>query len=231
MKQQLPEEARIFCGIINFKTMSLRPKFWLNSAAIAASLALFVSPACHAQNIAGVSDPPQKISVSSLPNAAQVTPTLFRGAQPASSGYAELKNLGIEIVVDFREEKTEIKDEQARVEAAGMRFISIPWSPLTNPTRAQIVSFFAVLRDNPQKKIFIHCEAGADRTGTMVAIYRVGLDRWTTEQAIAEMKLFRFHSVLYAHLTRYVLAFPAAVAADPALLAGFAPAMAPSQAP
>jgi tyrosine-protein phosphatase SIW14 len=206
--------------------MSFRATHWHTSLAFAAALAIFVSPAYLAQTVAGVSDPPQRISIASLPNAAEVTPNLYRGAQPDPSGYAQLKNLGIEVIVDFREEKSEIKDEQAHVEAAGMRFISIPWSPLNNPSRAQIISFFGVLRDNPQKKIFVHCEAGSDRTGVMIALYRIELDHWTTEQALAEMKLFRFHNVLYAHLAQFVRAFPAAVSGDPALLAGFAPATA-----
>jgi tyrosine-protein phosphatase SIW14 len=208
--------------------MSFRATHWPISITFTVALAVLVSPACLAQTIEGVADPPQRISISSLPNAAEVTPNLYRGAQPDPSGYAQLKNLGIEVVVDFREEKSEVKDEQARVSAAGMRFVSIPWSPLNNPTRAQIISFFSVLRDNPQKKIFVHCEAGSDRTGVMIALYRIELDHWTTEQALAEMKLFRFHNVLYAHLARYVRAFPAAVIADPALLAGFAPANASS---
>jgi protein tyrosine/serine phosphatase len=211
--------------------MHFRSKPWIIAVALAVSAMVFASSARPAQKTNGVSDPAQRLSVSSLPNAAQVTPTLYRGAQPESAGYSQLKQLGIEVVVDFHDQKSEIKEEQARVQAVGMRFISIPWSAHTNPTRAQVISFFGVLRDNPQKKVFIHCEAGADRTGTMIALYRVGLDRWTTEQAVAEMNLFHFHSVRFPHLARYVVAFPAALAADPSLLAGFAPATASSPKP
>jgi hypothetical protein len=112
------------------------------------------------------------------------------------------------------------------VQAAGMRFVSIPWSAHSNPTRAQVMSFFSVLRDNPQNKVFVHCEAGADRTGTMIALYRVGRDHWTPQQAVAEMKMFHFHSLYFPHLARYVDLFPAALQADPSLLAGFAPDLA-----
>lgn len=206
--------------------MQFRSKSSLLCAAFASALALTACPATIAQKVQGVSDAARQLSLANLPNSAQVTPTLYRGAQPDPAGYAQLKNLGVEIVVDFRQEKSEIKDEQARVEAAGMRFVSIPWSPLNDPTRAQIISFFALLKDNPQKKVFIHCEAGADRTGTMIALYRVGLDRWTPQQAVAEMKLFHYHNVLYGHLAQLVQKFPAAIAVDPALLAGYAPATA-----
>jgi protein tyrosine phosphatase (PTP) superfamily phosphohydrolase (DUF442 family) len=227
--QQLPKENSVHCGIMGEETMRFRFRSSLIYAALASSLAFFACLPSFAQKIEGVSDPAKQLSFPNLPNSAQITPTLYRGAQPDASGYSQLKNLGVEIVVDFRQEKSEIKDEQARVESSGMRFVSIPWSPLNDPTRAQIISFFALLKDNPQRKVFIHCEAGADRTGTMVALYRVGLDGWTPQQAIAEMRLFHFHNVLYGHLAQLVQKFPAAIAADPALLAGFAPKTANSQ--
>lgn len=200
-----------------------RSRLFLIATALTAIFSLLAPSARSAQKLAGVSDPPHILSVSSLPNAAQLTPTLYRGAQPLPDGYAKLKEIGIDIVVDFRDENSQVKDEQARVQAAGMRFISIPWSAHSNPTRAQVMSFFSVLRDNPQNKVFVHCEAGADRTGTMVALYRVALDHWTPQQAIAEMKIFHFHSLYFPHLARYVGLFPSALEADPALLAGFAP--------
>jgi protein tyrosine/serine phosphatase len=226
MKQQLPEDTNLLWHHSSAQMMIFAPESRLIRHVLTAALALIASSASFAQKIDGVSDPPKELSVPSLPNSAKVTANLYRGAQPGPSGYAQLKNLGIEIVVDLRQEKPEIKDEQARVEASGMRFVSIPWSPLNNPSRAQIISFFDLLKDNPQKKIFVHCEEGADRTGTMIALYRVGLDGWTPQQAVAEMNLFHFHSVLYPHLARLVQEFPAAIAADPALLAGFAPKMA-----
>ena len=53
----------------------------------------------------------------------------------------------------------------------------------------------------------------------------------TPQQAVAEMKLFHFHSVYFPHLARYVEAFPAALGLDQSLLAGFAPATANSPKP
>ena len=34
--------------------------------------------------------------------------------------------------------------------------------------------------------VFIHCQHGCDRTGTIVACYRMKHDQWTFEKAIAE---------------------------------------------
>ena len=44
----------------------------------------------------------RRISLAGVPNAGEVTPSLYRGAQPTSDGYRELKKMGIDIVVDLR---------------------------------------------------------------------------------------------------------------------------------
>jgi protein tyrosine/serine phosphatase len=36
----------------------------------------------------------------------------------------------------------------------------------------------------------VHCEAGKGRTGTAVACYRIAVDGWTAERAIAEGRTF-----------------------------------------
>lgn len=166
---------------------------------------------------ASAGTPAQKLIIAGLPNSACITHTLCRGGQPRREGYAELKKLGIEIVVDFRTENGEIKNEQGHVESLGMRFVSLPWSSWHDPRRDEIISFFSLLRENPGKKIFVHCEYGADRTGLMIALYRVVTEHWTPDQAVAEMKMFNFHSFLYSHLAKYVRGFPAYLTTDPSL--------------
>jgi len=172
----------------------------------------------------------QTLTIPSLPNSACVTPTLYRGAQPKREGYAELKKLGIEIVIDFRTEDDEIHTEQDHVESLGMRFVSLPWSSWHNPRRDEIISFFSLLRENAGKKIFVHCEFGSDRTGLMIALYRLVSDRWTPDQAMEEMKAFHYHSFLYSHLGKYVRAFPAYLTTDPGLASLISSPMRPTAA-
>lgn len=49
---------------------------------------------------------------------------------------------------------------------------------------------------------YIHCEHGQDRTGLIVAIYRVRVDGWTKQQAEQEMLAHGFHKSLFG-LWRY----------------------------
>ncbi len=166
----------------------------------------------------------ERITLLGLSNAARVSDTLYRGAQPSPAAFPELKKLGIYVVVDFRDSREDIQIEKVRVESQGMAFVSIPWTARNTPSRDNVVAFFAALRNNPGKKIFVHCERGADRTGTMIALYRIAYDHWTPDQAVGEMIAFHYWNHLLPNLARYVEAFPSALANDPSLTGQTVPA-------
>jgi protein-tyrosine phosphatase len=155
----------------------------------------------------------ERLSIHGVENAGKISDFLYRGAQPRGDGYAELKKLGISIVVDLRNSKP-IKSangetrEQVRVEAAGMRYVEIPTSAFFGPTEVQVAKFLQLLHDNPNQKIFVHCYFGDDRTGTMVATYRIAMDKWTSDEAYNEMRAYHFHKHLIA-MGHFVKVFPA----------------------
>jgi tyrosine-protein phosphatase SIW14 len=81
-------------------------------------------------------------------------------------------------------------DERARVTAAGMRYVEIPMTigpfgaPV--PTEAQAQAFLEAVTDPTGRPAYVHCKHGRDRTGVMVALYRVEVSRWTGEEAVRE---------------------------------------------
>ena len=161
---------------------------------------------------------PAKAAITGIDNFGQVDAHLYRGAQPVPAAYAELKTLGIDTVVRFNPEGQDMAVEKNQVESLGMKFVSLPWSGLGEPTHEQVVSFLALLSDNPGAKIFVHCRLGADRTGVMVALYRLTFSHWTTEQTLAEMHAFHYHHLFLPHLQRYVESFPSTLSSDKDLL-------------
>jgi protein tyrosine/serine phosphatase len=190
------------------------------------SAALLV-PAAAAQNPASptiAAHPAAKEKLAGLPNFGRVSDTLTRGAQPRDAGYAELKKQGVEIVVSFREDPVQIATERRAVEALGIRFVSIPWPPSDSPRNAQVAEFLELLRANPGKKIFAHCRRGAERTGVMIATYRIAAEKWTPQQALDEMERFGFRGFWFRSFKEYVRKFPALLESDPALKLASAPA-------
>ena len=171
--------------------------------------------------------PAEKLKVAGVPNAGKISDVLFRGAQPSAQGLAELKKLGVTTIVDLRGNHGPVAWERAQAESLGMRFIDIPvrgWSP---PDNAQVAQFLKLFQQDPTQKIFVHCYFGRDRTGVMVAAYRMSQQNWTPDQAVTEMYSFGFHSLLYPAMKSYVRRFPATFAADRT----FGPLQQPSSAP
>jgi tyrosine-protein phosphatase SIW14 len=151
-----------------------------------------------------------------LPNFGVVSDYLYRGAQPADRGFAQLKALGVGIVVNLRHERGRIARERTLVERLGMQYVSIPWRGHDDPNPEQVAQFLRLLRDNTQRKVFVHCQRGAERTGVMVACYRISREQWTAERAQAEMEAFGFR-LRFAHLARFVRKFPTLLLRDPVL--------------
>lgn len=125
-----------------------------------------------------------------LPNFQKVNDKLFRGGQPKEGGWAELKNLGIRTVIDLRDNDDNALREKALVEKAGMRFVNFPLGNWDRPDTADIEKVLAEINSAAGQPVFVHCKRGSDRTGTVIAVYRMRFDGWTDEQAAAEAEKF-----------------------------------------
>jgi protein tyrosine/serine phosphatase len=142
----------------------------------------------------------QKMTLSGVPNFYQVTTNLYRGAQPTEEGMKQLKAMGIKTVITLRE----FHSDQDVVEGTGLKNIRLKMSPL-RASDDEVVEFLKAATDTNNLPVFVHCERGADRTGTMCAMYRITVCGWTKEQAIDEMKNGGFDfSPLWQDLIAYI---------------------------
>src|SRR5258707_5007646 len=158
--------------------------------------------------------PAEKLKIAGVPNEGKISEALLRGAQPSAQGLAELKKLGITTIVDLRGNSGPVARERAQAETLGMRFIDIPVSGWSPPSNAQVAEFLKLFQQDPAQKVFVHCYFGRDRTGVMVAAYRMSQQNWTPDQAIEEMYSFGFHYHWYPAMKSYVRKFPATFAGD-----------------
>ena len=143
-----------------------------------------------------------------VPNFGQVSPNLFRGGQPGVDGFKTLKEMGVDIVVDMRGGSNE--HEKAAVTKLGMEYVSIPWH-CTSPSDKPMAHFLKLIEENRDKKVFVHCRLGADRTGMAVAAYRMAGEGWSADEALNEMAKFGFdweHHMICPTLERFERSFP-----------------------
>ena len=153
--------------------------------------------------------------VRGLPNFGRVTENLYRGGQPTSDGFNALQAMGVGTIVNFRENRTETEKEKRQVESLGMKYIGIPWSANDEPSSTQIVEFLDLARANANTKVFVHCRRGADRTGVMIAAYRIAIEHRPAAEAVLEMRQFHYDWFFLPHLRRYVESLPDLLQNDP----------------
>lgn len=142
----------------------------------------------------------QPVEEPGLPNLHKVSDKLYRGAQPTAEGVKRLQALGVRTIINLRTSNT----DRNLLTETGPACECIPMTAW-HPRDDDVVRFLQIATDESRLPAFVHCRRGADRTGMMVAIYRVAVQGWGKEQAIDEMTHggFRFNSG-WRNLVQYV---------------------------
>ena len=143
--------------------------------------------------IASAGLPPQSPDLKQLPNFHEVNPTLYRGGQPAAGGLQQLADLRIKTIVNLRGEGEGVSKEEAEARALGLRFFHVPFERSGRPRDADVKLVLSIINTPEYQPVFVHCKRGSDRTGTIIAIYRITHDGWTSEQAKAEANRYGMH--------------------------------------
>jgi len=111
------------------RLMRVRPYVGV-SVCLALALYMPIAPTARAQSTQSLrvrtlqspaSVPAARVHHRGLPNFGIVSPRLYRGGQPEDAGFAELRNLGVDIVVNLRHETDQISRERALVEVPEAR--------------------------------------------------------------------------------------------------------------
>jgi protein tyrosine phosphatase (PTP) superfamily phosphohydrolase (DUF442 family) len=132
------------------------------------------------------------VRVEGVPNLYRITPTLYRSAQPTLQGFKNLKQMGIQTVINLRGGDD---DERAAL-TLGFRLESVPLSAARIRPGSN-VQVLRLLGRTDQGPVLVHCQHGADRTGMICALYRMVYQGWDREKAINEMRNggYGFHAI------------------------------------
>jgi protein tyrosine/serine phosphatase len=135
-----------------------------------------------------------------LSNAWRIDEHLIRCAQPDAAGMRALEAAGVKTVVNLRYHH----DDADEAAGTGLETVHIPMN--TWDVRDEhVVAFLRTVTDPEAGPVAVHCQHGADRTGVLVAMYRVAVQGWDREKAIAEMtsSAHGFHRI-WGNLPAYV---------------------------
>jgi protein tyrosine/serine phosphatase len=121
-----------------------------------------------------------------LPRFQQVSEKLYRGGQPRDGGVSRLRDLGIATVINLRGAGERTRAEEAEVRALGLNYFNISLPNWGRPQDTRVARILEIIAAPESGRVFIHCKDGVDRTGTIVAIYRMTHDGWLPKVALAE---------------------------------------------
>ncbi len=133
----------------------------------------------------------RRIEKRGLPNLHQVSPSLYRSAQPQEDCAESVNELGIKTVVCLRlSEKDTMMPKNVTVHYVRLTALSV--------SAQDIIRVLSILTAPENGPCLVHCQHGADRTGVVCAAYRVCVQGWTKEAAVDEMRNggFGFHRIL-----------------------------------
>jgi protein tyrosine phosphatase (PTP) superfamily phosphohydrolase (DUF442 family) len=157
----------------------------------------------------------------------------YRCGQLPAEGFRDaFRQYGIRTVVNLQEEARDpvlprtwldswrgrpSVSERELCESFGVRYVSLDGGVLDHPgqdtgSRPVVIDeFLAVLDDEANYPILIHCKAGLHRTGLMTAIYRMDKEHRTKEQAVRELRANGFGTFAATdgneYLKRFVIDF------------------------
>lgn len=163
-------------------------------------------------------------SSTELPNFFEVGDGVYRGGRPSDDGLLQLKNLGVNTVINLQGGDVNWKDpavakfmawwepgetpeniarEKAIVNELQMQFVAAPLNSISHVSAeedAEIEDVLRLLCSGQGRPIYIHCEHGQDRTGLVIALYRVRCQGVSPADAYKEWSA-RGHSGLSQYFT------------------------------
>ena len=122
-------------------------------------------------------------------NFGKISESLYRGAQPDAAGIESLARLGIKSIINLRMTNDVWQAEASAARASGITYTNVPFKVLGRPTDARMTTLLAVIQSLPAP-VFVHCEHWCDRTGMIIACYRIRHDGWSKETALDEARKY-----------------------------------------
>lgn len=136
---------------------------------------------------------------SPINNFCEVTAnTLWRGAKPDEQGAAWLITQGVHAIVNLELLHDDLANMSlAKINLAGKNEIDYfrlrDWEPLAvfapSITDHNVIQFLTIMQQSA-KPVYVHCRSGQNRTGVMVAAYKLLIENTDLEKTIDEMKQY-----------------------------------------
>ncbi len=144
--------------------------------------------------------PLEKVSSKRFKRLYRINDSVYRSEQPSRNGFRELEALGVKTAITFRRNK----DDTKKAKGTAIALVHMPLKT-AELTEAQITEALRAINE-AEKPVLVHCWHGSDRTGAIMAAYRVVIENWTPEEAIKELRLpdLGYHEKWYPNVVELI---------------------------
>jgi len=169
-------------------------------AVLCAYLFLFSNGICRA-----ATDAERKPSWAELVdkdiNLYRVAPTLYRSAQFNKTQIIELERLGIRTSIDLRK----FHSDSDELKGSSIKEVRVSTNTWSIGDKTVIAALIAIRQSETTGPVVLHCQHGADRTGLVMAMYRIVYQGWTKDAALDELLHggYGYHSI-WKNIPEYV---------------------------
>ncbi|MDR1130316.1 MAG: tyrosine-protein phosphatase [Prevotellaceae bacterium] len=140
----------------------------------------------------------EKIDSLGLDNLYRIDEGVYRSEQPGRKQFKALEEYGIKEALNLRAWHSDSR----LAKGTGLILHRVRMDA-HNANDYDVVAALRIIK-NRRGAILIHCHHGSDRTGLIVAMYRIVFQNTSREDAIAEMRSgFGFHGI-YNNILRYI---------------------------
>ncbi len=140
----------------------------------------------------------QKATIKGLSNAYKIDDHVFRSEQPNHKAMKELQSLGIGILLNLRH----VRNDRWKGRGTKLKLEHIPINTWRISYDELVQATGLIL--NAKEPVLVHCWHGSDRTGCIIACYRIIKFHWTKEEAINELVKggFGFHEKAFPNIVK-----------------------------
>lgn len=147
----------------------------------------------------GYISPAKKVEIGQLQNLYQVSDSVYRSEQPSEQDFRELEKAGFKSVLNLRY----LHKDTDVIKETKLKLYHVPMLA-TTMEESKFVKAMKILRDAP-KPILVHCQHGSDRTGAVIALYRILFQNMSKVEAIKELKSDNFgHHTAFFNIPTFI---------------------------
>lgn len=138
----------------------------------------------------------EPVVIEGVENSYRISNDLYRSAQPERIGFTALQKMGVKSVLNLRE----FHKDTRKARHTQLHLMAYPVAA-GEVTAADVENCLALIAGAP-KPVLVHCWHGSDRTGIVVAAYRIVYENWSVADAEKEFRdeRFGYHEFWYGNL-------------------------------